>query len=217
MHRLRIYVFPLFRYRVLIVYPWTQRYFGSFGDLSSAAAIMGNPKVANHGKTVLKALGKAVKNLDGIKGTYSDLSLLHYEKLNVDPENFRVQSTSLFSKFELVNKDNAAPPLYGSFLPNTCTFSFTQLLADCISIVVATAFGPAFSPAVQATWQKFLSVAVAALSSRYFWSPARDPCLDLIMIQCIKDLKNILIKHSVKEWILSLFIYQVNELNFSMW
>lgn len=168
MNRLWIYVFPLFHYRVLIVYPWTQRYFGSFGDLSSAAAILGNPKVAKHGKTVLNALGKAVKNLDGIKGTYSELSQLHCEKLNVDPDNFRVQSTSLFSKFELINKDNAAPPLYRPFLPNKYTFSFTQLLADCLSIVVATAFGSAFSPAVQATWQKFLSVVVAALSSRYF-------------------------------------------------
>ncbi|XP_018973480.1 hemoglobin, beta adult 2 [Cyprinus carpio] len=117
--------------RVLIVYPWTQRYFGSFGNLSSASAILGNPKVANHGKTVLNALDKAVKNLDGIKGTYSELSQLHCDKLNVDPDNFR-------------------------------------LLADCLTIVVATAFGSAFNPAVQATWQKFLSVVVAALSSRYF-------------------------------------------------
>ncbi|XP_016371607.1 hemoglobin cathodic subunit beta-like [Sinocyclocheilus rhinocerous] len=117
--------------RLLIVYPWTQRYFGSFGNLSSAAAILGNPKVSNHGKTVLNALDKAVKNLDGIKGTYSELSQLHCDKLNVDPDNFR-------------------------------------LLADCLTIVVATAFGSAFSPAVQATWQKFLSVVVSALSSRYF-------------------------------------------------
>ncbi|XP_016321145.1 hemoglobin, beta adult 2 isoform X2 [Sinocyclocheilus anshuiensis] len=114
--------------RVLIVYPWTQRYFGSFGNLSSAAAILGNPKVSNHGKTVLNALEKAVKNLDGIKGTYSELSQLYCDKLNVDPDNFR-------------------------------------LLADCLTIVVATAFGSAFSPA---TWQKFLSVVVSALSSRYF-------------------------------------------------
>ncbi|XP_073694416.1 hemoglobin, beta adult 2 [Garra rufa] len=117
--------------RVLIVYPWTQRYFGTFGDLSSAPAILGNPKVAKHGKTVLSALEKAVKNMDDIKGTYSQLSLLHCEKLNVDPDNFR-------------------------------------LLADCLTIVIATAFGAGFSPAVQATWQKFLSVVVAALSSRYF-------------------------------------------------
>ncbi|KAK2916668.1 hypothetical protein QQF64_025239 [Cirrhinus molitorella] len=117
--------------RVLIVYPWTQRYFGTFGDLSSAAAILGNPKVANHGKTVLGALDKAVKNLDDIKATYSQLSQLHCDKLNVDPDNFR-------------------------------------LLADCLTIVVATALGAGFNPSIQATWQKFLSVVVAALSSRYF-------------------------------------------------
>uniref|UniRef100_A0A671SP85 Hemoglobin, beta adult 2 n=1 Tax=Sinocyclocheilus anshuiensis TaxID=1608454 RepID=A0A671SP85_9TELE len=116
--------------RVLIVYPWTQRYFGAFGNLSSAAAILGNPKVSEHGRTVLNALDKAVKNLDNIKGTYSELSQLHCDKLNVDPDNFR-------------------------------------LLADCLTIVVASAFGSALSPAVQATWQKFLSVVVAALSSRY--------------------------------------------------
>nr|AAH76338.1 Zgc:92880 [Danio rerio]AAI64891.1 Zgc:92880 protein [Danio rerio] len=117
--------------RVLVVYPWTQRYFGAFGDLSCASAIMGNPKVSEHGKTVLKALEKAVKNVDDIKTTYAQLSQLHCEKLNVDPDNFK-------------------------------------LLADCLSIVIATNFGPAFNPAVQSTWQKLLSVVVAALTSRYF-------------------------------------------------
>ncbi|XP_007238249.1 hemoglobin, beta adult 2 [Astyanax mexicanus] len=117
--------------RVLIVYPWTQRYFGTFGDLSNAAAILGNPKVANHGKVVLGALDKAVKNLDNIKGTYANLSQLHCEKLNVDPDNFR-------------------------------------LLADCLTIVIATKFGAAFPPQVQATWQKLMAVVVAALTSRYF-------------------------------------------------
>lgn len=87
--------------RLLIVYPWTQRYFGAFGNLSSAAAIQGNPKVAQHGKTVLNALEKAVKNMDDIKGTYSQLSQLHCEKLNVDPDNFRVNA--LFSKYERIN------------------------------------------------------------------------------------------------------------------
>ncbi|XP_050962504.1 hemoglobin, beta adult 2 [Labeo rohita] len=117
--------------RVLIVYPWTQRYFGTFGNLSSAAAILGNPKVADHGKTVLNALGKAVKNLDDIKGTYSQLSQLHCNKLNVDPDNFR-------------------------------------LLAECLTVILASAMGSAFSPAVQATWQKFLGAVVVALSSQYF-------------------------------------------------
>ncbi|XP_023664891.2 hemoglobin cathodic subunit beta-like [Paramormyrops kingsleyae] len=115
---------------VLIVYPWTQRYFGVFGNLSSVSAITGNPKVAAHGKTVLKALGSGVKNLDDIKSTYAKLSELHSEKLNVDPDNFR-------------------------------------LLADCITIVISTKLAAAFSPDVQAAWQKFLDVVVSALSREY--------------------------------------------------
>ncbi|KAI1883946.1 hypothetical protein AGOR_G00221310 [Albula goreensis] len=74
----------------LIVYPWTQRYFGAFGNLSSVSAIMGNPKVAAHGMVVLAALEIAVNNMDDIKNAYAKLSELHCEKLNVDPDNFRV-------------------------------------------------------------------------------------------------------------------------------
>lgn len=76
--------------RVLIVYPWTQRYFGKFGNLNSVPAILGNSEVIAHGKVVLKALDKAVKDLDNIKTTYKNLSKLHSETLNVDPDNFRV-------------------------------------------------------------------------------------------------------------------------------
>ncbi|OXB51401.1 hypothetical protein ASZ78_002930 [Callipepla squamata] len=75
--------------RLLIVYPWTQRFFDNFGNLSSPTAIIGNPKVRAHGKKVLSSFGEAVKNLDNIKNTYSRLSELHCEKLHVDPENFR--------------------------------------------------------------------------------------------------------------------------------
>ncbi|NXM74995.1 HBE protein, partial [Serilophus lunatus] len=76
--------------RLLIVYPWTQRFFASFGNLSGATAILGNPMVRAHGKKVLTSFGEAIKNLDGIKGTYSKLSELHCDRLHVDPENFRV-------------------------------------------------------------------------------------------------------------------------------
>ncbi|KAK2517590.1 hypothetical protein Q9233_013025 [Columba guinea] len=76
--------------RLLIVYPWTQRFFSSFGNLSSPTAIIGNPKVRAHGKKVLTSFGEAVKNLDNIKTTFSKLSELHCEKLHVDPENFRL-------------------------------------------------------------------------------------------------------------------------------
>ncbi|XP_073691632.1 hemoglobin subunit beta-1-like [Garra rufa] len=116
--------------RCLIVYPWTQRYFGSFGSLSDAAAIMGNKKVAAHGKVVINGLALAAKNMDNIKSTYAPLSVLHSEKLHVDPDNFR-------------------------------------LLGDCVTIVVASQLGRAFTPDVQAAWQKFLAVAVSALGKQY--------------------------------------------------
>ncbi|XP_073350987.1 hemoglobin cathodic subunit beta-like isoform X2 [Pagrus major] len=76
--------------RVLIVYPWTERYFGCFGDLFTATAILNNPKVAAHGKVVLKALEGAVKNMDNIKGAYAALSRMHCETLKVDPDNFKL-------------------------------------------------------------------------------------------------------------------------------
>ncbi|NXW55833.1 HBB protein, partial [Eurystomus gularis] len=76
--------------RLLIVYPWTQRFFSSFGNLSNATAICGNPMVRAHGKKVLTSFGDAVKNLDNIKGTFAQLSELHCDKLHVDPENFRL-------------------------------------------------------------------------------------------------------------------------------
>ncbi|NXQ48929.1 HBB protein, partial [Catharus fuscescens] len=76
--------------RLLIVYPWTQRFFASFGNLSSPTAILGNPRVRAHGKKVLTSFGEAIKNLDTIKKYFAQLSLLHCEKLHVDPENFRL-------------------------------------------------------------------------------------------------------------------------------
>ncbi|NXQ81339.1 HBB protein, partial [Nyctibius grandis] len=76
--------------RLLVVYPWTQRFFTSFGNLSSATAILGNPMVRAHGKKVLTSFGDAVKNLDNIKNTFAQLSELHCDKLHVDPENFRL-------------------------------------------------------------------------------------------------------------------------------
>nr|XP_004651012.1 hemoglobin subunit beta [Jaculus jaculus] len=76
--------------RLLVVYPWTQRFFGSFGDLSSASAIMGNAKVKAHGKKVIHSFSEGLKNLDNLKGTFASLSELHCDKLHVDPENFRL-------------------------------------------------------------------------------------------------------------------------------
>ncbi|XP_053167803.1 hemoglobin subunit beta-like [Hemicordylus capensis] len=76
--------------RLLIVYPWTQRFFSSFGNLSSPTAICGNPMVKAHGKKVLTAFADAIKNLDNIKATFCELSKQHCDELHVDPENFKL-------------------------------------------------------------------------------------------------------------------------------
>ncbi|XP_039979598.1 hemoglobin subunit beta-2-like isoform X2 [Xiphias gladius] len=81
--------------RCLVVYPWTQRYFGNFGNLYNAAAITSNPMVAAHGKVVLHGLDRALKNMDNIKETYAELSVLHSDKLHVDPDNFRLLADCL--------------------------------------------------------------------------------------------------------------------------
>ncbi|CAN9509000.1 unnamed protein product [Ophioblennius macclurei] len=81
--------------RCLIVYPWTQRYFSSFGNLYNAEAIKTNPNIAAHGVKILHGLDRAVKNMDNIKEAYADLSVLHSEKLHVDPDNFKLLSDCL--------------------------------------------------------------------------------------------------------------------------
>ncbi|KAL2806651.1 hemoglobin subunit beta [Daubentonia madagascariensis] len=74
--------------RLLVVYPWTQRFFDSFGDLSSPSAVMGNAKVKAHGKKVLSAFSEGLAHLENLKGTFAKLSELHCDKLHVDPQNF---------------------------------------------------------------------------------------------------------------------------------
>ncbi|KAM9346423.1 hemoglobin subunit beta-2-like [Symphorus nematophorus] len=81
--------------RCLVVYPWTQRYFGNFGNLYNAEAIASNPLVAKHGTTILHGLDRALKNMDNIKAAYAELSVLHSEKLHVDPDNFKLLSDCL--------------------------------------------------------------------------------------------------------------------------
>nr|P09840.1 RecName: Full=Hemoglobin subunit beta; AltName: Full=Beta-globin; AltName: Full=Hemoglobin beta chain [Macrotus californicus] len=76
--------------RLLVVYPWTQRFFDSFGDLSSPSAVFGNAKVKSHGKKVLDSFSNGMQHLDNLKGTFAKLSELHCDKLHVDPENFRL-------------------------------------------------------------------------------------------------------------------------------
>uniref|UniRef100_A0A1A8N0S6 Globin domain-containing protein n=2 Tax=Nothobranchius TaxID=28779 RepID=A0A1A8N0S6_9TELE len=111
--------------RLLIVFPWTQRYFGTFGDLSTTAAILGNPKVANHGKTVMGGLESAVKNMDNVKNTYAKLSVMHSEKLHVDPDNFRLLA-------ECISVCVAA-----KFGPSVFTAGFQEAWQKFLAVVVS--------------------------------------------------------------------------------
>uniref|UniRef100_A0A672GVM5 Hemoglobin subunit beta-1-like n=1 Tax=Salarias fasciatus TaxID=181472 RepID=A0A672GVM5_SALFA len=81
--------------RCLIVYPWTQGYFAKFGNISSPEAIKSNPNIATHGVKILHGLDRAVKNMDNIKQAYTELSVLHSDKLHVDPDNFTLLSDCL--------------------------------------------------------------------------------------------------------------------------
>ncbi|XP_018422295.1 PREDICTED: hemoglobin larval subunit beta-1-like [Nanorana parkeri] len=112
--------------RLFLVYPWTQRYFSSFGNLAA-----GNPKVRAHGKKVLGAVDSAIHNLDDVKHALAGLSKQHATELHVDPENFK-------------------------------------RLAEVLVIVLAGKLGAAFTPQVQAAWEKFSNVLVAALSHGYY-------------------------------------------------
>ncbi|NXT05724.1 HBB protein, partial [Prunella fulvescens] len=76
--------------RLLIIYPWTLRFFASFGNLSSPTAVTGTPMARAHGKKVLTSFGEAIKNLNSIKKCFAQLSKLHCEKLHMDPESFRL-------------------------------------------------------------------------------------------------------------------------------
>ncbi|KAM4698361.1 hemoglobin subunit beta-2-like [Rhinophrynus dorsalis] len=116
--------------RLLIVYPWTQRYFSSFGNLSNPTAIAGNAKVHGHGKKVLSAIGNTIQHLDDVKGSLQELSKIHAFTLYVDPENFK---------------------------------RFGEVLV----IVLAAKLGSAFTPYVQAAWEKFIAVLVDGLSQGY--------------------------------------------------
>ncbi|MGH0118795.1 UNVERIFIED_CONTAM: hypothetical protein FKN15_062257 [Acipenser sinensis] len=152
--------------RVLVVYPWTQRYFSTFGNVSNATAIAGNPKVRAHGKRVLDALGDAIRHLDNVKATYANLSQLHSEKLHVDPENFRIICGDAITHLDNVSATYANLSQLHSEKLHVDPVNF-RLLGETLIIVLAGHFGAAFTPAIQATWQKFLAVVISALSKQY--------------------------------------------------
>ncbi|KAI4580956.1 hypothetical protein MJG53_010498 [Ovis ammon polii x Ovis aries] len=101
--------------RLLVVYPWTQRFFEHFGDLSNADAVMNNPKVKAHGKKVLDSFSNGMKHLDDLKGTFAQLSELHCDKLHVDPENFRLLGNVLVVVLARHHGNEFTPVLQADF------------------------------------------------------------------------------------------------------
>ncbi|XP_040212942.1 hemoglobin subunit beta-like [Rana temporaria] len=74
--------------RLLVVYPWTQRHFSTFGNLGSADAICHNAKVLAHGHKVLASIVDGLKHPENLKAHYAKLSEKHSKELHVDPANF---------------------------------------------------------------------------------------------------------------------------------
>ncbi|XP_006272130.1 hemoglobin subunit beta [Alligator mississippiensis] len=101
--------------RLLIVYPWTKKFFLHFGNLSSPTAIINNPKVRAHGKKVLTSLGEAVKNLDNVHAQFSNLSKLHCDKLHVDPESFRLLGDIIINVLAAHQPREFSPSCHGAF------------------------------------------------------------------------------------------------------
>nr|AKK23727.1 hemoglobin beta1 [Phrynocephalus erythrurus] len=100
---------------MMVVYPWTQRFFVDFGNLSSASAIMGNPKVKAHGKKVFTSFGEAIKNLDNVKETFAKLSELHCDKLHVDPVNFNLLGDVLITMIAAHYGKDFTPACHAAF------------------------------------------------------------------------------------------------------
>ncbi|XP_039348783.1 hemoglobin subunit alpha-D [Mauremys reevesii] len=74
--------------RLFLVYPNTKTYFPHF-DLHHDSE-----QIRHHGKKVVTALGDAVRHVDNLRETLSELSNLHAYNLRVDPVNFKLLSHS---------------------------------------------------------------------------------------------------------------------------
>ncbi|XP_061850169.1 hemoglobin subunit alpha-2-like [Colius striatus] len=70
--------------RMFMTYPQTKTYFPHF-DIQH-----GSEQVRNHGKKVVDALGKAIKNMGNLSQALAELSNLHAYNLRVDPVNFKL-------------------------------------------------------------------------------------------------------------------------------
>lgn len=129
-------------FRHLIMYPWTQRHFASFGNLSTNAVILGNPKVGQHGKVVKWA------------GERSEEHGQHQEHLHQAQSSTWILTTSGYVINVQLLSFFLTIALYET--TNDLLFCF-QALAECITVCITAKFGPQdFTVGEQEAWLKFL-------------------------------------------------------------
>ncbi|NWQ67070.1 HBA2 protein, partial [Neopipo cinnamomea] len=125
--------------RMFAAYPQTKTYFPHF-DLHH-----GSDQIRGHGKKVVAALGNAVKNLDNLSQALSELSNLHAYNLRVDPVNFKAGGGQGIAK-----------PRFSS-----------QLLSQCLQVVLAVHLGKDYTPEIHSAVDKFMSAVAAVLAEKY--------------------------------------------------
>ncbi|NWH67191.1 HBAD protein, partial [Geococcyx californianus] len=145
-------------YRLFTSYPKTKTYFPHF-DVSC-----GSEQIRAHGKKVVAALTTAVKNLDNLSASLSELSSLHAYNLRVDPVNFKagggmgrgVGSGVQGQGQGTGDRSSGAEPHFA-----------LQLLSQCLQVVLAVHLGKDYTPEVHAAFDKFMSAVAAVLSEKY--------------------------------------------------
>lgn len=148
--------------RTFLAFPSTKTYFAHL-DLRPGSA-----QVKAHGQKVAAALTLAVNHLDDLPGALSALSDLHAHKLQVNPANFKVSqrgggwalSRGGVGRFTREGAGAQMDPGGDDSIP-------PQLLAHCLLVTLARHYPGDFSPALQASLDKFLSHVIWALASSY--------------------------------------------------
>ncbi|EPQ20612.1 Hemoglobin subunit theta-1 [Myotis brandtii] len=147
--------------RTFLAFPSTKTYFAHL-DLRPGSA-----QVKAHGQKVADALTLAVNHLDDLPRALSALSDLHAHKLQVNPVNFKVSKRGggwpLSPGGGGVHKGGCG----GMIDPGGDDSIPPQLLGHCLLVTLARHYPGDFSPALQASLDKFLSHVIWALASSY--------------------------------------------------
>lgn len=148
--------------RTFLAFPSTKTYFLHL-DLRP-----GSTQVKAHGQKVADALTLAVDHLDDLPHVLSALSDLHAHKLQVDPVNFKV-STRAETGPACRRREEFSPGkgVEGQMDADGDDSLPPQLLGHCLLVTLARHYPGDFSPALQASLDKFLRHVILVLTSGY--------------------------------------------------